>query len=441
VNSVKLMLRFLIAAGLLLVLLIPLFLIRSTINERERYRNEAVHEVGESRARQQQLLGPVLVIPWSEQYQSETRDADGRVKIELLTRDGRDVYLPQQLQIEGELHPDARRLGLFKVPVYTWDARVRADFYTLPPVSGRTYGRAYLALGVSDVRGLVGSPALRVNGEALTAQPGSRLLENQSSGLHALLPGEGETWADTPITVELDFILDGTRRLSIVPVGDDNTITLTSSWPHPSFVNGNFLPNEREVGADGFKATWAISSLASTAQRQLRQKLGNHGTDRSLEVLNVALVDPIDVYTLADRASKYGILFIVLTFVGFVLFELIQRLRIHPLQYLLIGLALAIFFLLLLSLSEHIAFWQAYLIAAAACIGLQGVYLSGVLRNRVFGLTFSGLLAALYAVLYLLLQSEGYALLMGSILLFAILAVIMWMTRKLDWYEVGANLR
>jgi len=152
-------------------------------------------------------------------------------------------------------------------------------------------------------------------------------------------------------------------------------------------------------------------------------------------------VDPIDVYTLADRASKYGILFILLTFVGFVLFELIQRLRIHPLQYLLVGLALAIFFLLLLSLSEHIAFWQAYLIAAAACIGLQGVYLAGVLHNRAFGLAFSGLLGTLYAVLYLLLQSEGYALLMGSILLFAILAAIMWMTRKLDWYEVGANLR
>jgi len=441
VNSVKLLLRFLIVGALLLVLLIPLLLIRGTISERERYRAEAVHEVGESRARAQQLLGPVLVIPWSEQYQNETKDADGRVKIELLTRDGRDVYMPQQLQVGGELQPDERRLGLFKVPVYTWDAHVRAGFATAPQVAGRTYGQAYLALGISDVRGLVGSPALRVNGEALTPQPGSKILENQSSGLHALLPERDDAWADTAISVELDFILDGTRRLSIVPLGDDTSVTLTSTWPHPSFVNGNFLPNEREVGADGFKAQWAISSLASTAQRQLRQKLGNDSTGRALEVLNVALVDPIDVYTLADRASKYGILFIVLTFVGFVLFELIQRLRIHPLQYLLVGLALAIFFLLLLSLSEHIAFWQAYLIAAGACIGLQGVYLTGVLRNRAYGLTFSGLLGALYAVLYLLLQSEGYALLMGSILLFAILAAIMWMTRKLDWYEVGANLR
>jgi len=441
VNSLKLLLRFLVVGGLLLVLLIPLLMIRGTIQERERYRNEAVHEVGESRARQQQLLGPVLVIPWSEQYRNETKDADGKVKIELLTRDGHDVYMPQQLQIEGELHPDERRLGLFKIQVYTWNARVRAGFYPLSPASGRTYKRAYLALGVSDVRGLVGSPALRVNGEALTPQPGSKVLEEQSSGLHAVLPDEGEHGYGTPISVELAFVLDGTRRLSIVPLGDDTRVSLTSTWPHPSFVNSNFLPNEREVGADGFKAQWAISSLASTAQRQLWHALGQHSTDRHIEVLGVNLVDPVDVYTLADRASKYGILFILLTFVGFVLFELIQRLRIHPLQYLLVGLALAIFFLLLLSLSEHIAFWQAYLVAAAACIGLQGVYLTGVLRNRTFGLAFSGLLGALYAVLYLLLQSEGDALLMGSILLFAILAAIMWMTRKLDWYEIGANLR
>jgi len=262
-NSLKLLLRFLIVGGLLLLLLIPLLLIRGTIQERERYRNEAVHEVGASRAREQQLLGPVLVIPWSEQYRNETKDADGQVKIEFLTRERYDLYMPQQLQIEGDLVPDERRLGLFKVPVYTWNARVSAGFYPQPPVPGRTYGRAYLALGVSDVRGLVGSPALHVNGEALTPQPGSKVLEEQSSGLHAVLPGEGDRWSDTPINVELAFVLDGTRRLSIVPLGDDTSVSLTSAWPHPSFVNGNFLPNEREVGADGFKAQWAISSLAS----------------------------------------------------------------------------------------------------------------------------------------------------------------------------------
>ena len=161
----------------------------------------------------------------------------------------------------------------------------------------------------------------------------------------------------------------------------------------------------------------------------------------NVDALQVSLVDPIDVYTQADRASKYGILFVVLTFVGFALFELIKRLPIHPLQYLLVGLALAIFFLLLLSLSEHIAFWQAYLVSAIACIGLQFIYLSGVLKSWARAAGFATMLTLLYGVLYGLLVSEDNALLMGSLLLFGILAVIMWVTRKVDWYALGTELR
>jgi len=238
--------------------------------------------------------------------------------------------------------------------------------------------------------------------------------------------------------VELEFVLDGTRSLSVVPVGDDTRVSLASTWPHPLF-GGSFAPNERHIDDAGFKAEWAVSSLASAAQEQLRRELRSDGG--AVEALEVALVDPVDVYTQVDRASKYGILFVLLTFVGFALFELIRRLRIHPLQYLLVGLALAIFFLLLLSLSEHIAFWQAYLVSAVACIGLQGFYLSGVLRSWRHGLGFATLLTLLYGVLYLLLASENNALLMGSLLLFGILAAIMWLTRKVDWYDLGGGLR
>jgi inner membrane protein len=161
----------------------------------------------------------------------------------------------------------------------------------------------------------------------------------------------------------------------------------------------------------------------------------------TLDALEVRLVDPVNVYSQADRATKYGVLFVVLTFVGFALFELIRRLPIHPLQYLLVGLALAIFFLLLLSLSEHIPFWQAYVVSAAACIGLQGAYLSHVLQSRARGFGFAAMLTVLYAVLYGLLVSEDNALLMGSLLLFGLLAATMWITRKVDWYALGANLR
>jgi len=436
VNSLKLLLRFLIVGALLLVLLVPLLLIRGTISERARYRNDAVHTVGESHAREQQLMGPVLVIPWNEPYRHESKDADGNVKVETLTRQRHELYLPERLQIEGEMTPEQRRLGLFKVPVYALNAKLRAGFAT-HPTPGRDYQESYLAFGISDVRGLSGTPEMRINGDAIALQPGSRWLESQGygGGVHGGLSGLEALPNGATLEVEFDFVLNGTRQLSIVPLGEGNEVALNSSWPHPSFVNGNFLPTH-ETGADGFAARWAISSLATRAQNQVR-----NADIHNLEVLRVDLVEPVDVYTLTDRASKYGILFVLLTFVGFVLFELIKRLRIHPLQYLLVGLALAIFFLLLLSLSEHLAFWQAYVISSGACIGLLGVYLAGVLHRRTYGMVFSGLLGALYAALYLLLQSEGYALLMGATLLFAILAAIMWMTRKLDWYEVGANLR
>jgi len=237
--------------------------------------------------------------------------------------------------------------------------------------------------------------------------------------------------------VQLSFTLAGTQGLEVVPVADDTRVQIASAWPHPSFT-GDFLPVQRSVRADGFDAQWAVSSLASQAQTQLQQL---KTADTRLDALRVELIDPVDVYTLADRASKYGILFVVLTFVGFGLFELIRRLPIHPLQYLLVGLALAMFFLLLLSLSEHVAFWIAYVVSALACIGVQLVYLSGVLRSWARAAGFAAGLSALYGALYGLLVSEDNALLMGALLLFGVLALIMWVTRRVDWYALSAELR
>ena len=441
-TSLKLLLRFAIVGGLALLLLIPLLLIRGTINERESYRDQAIERVAQSRAGEQTLIGPVRVLPWKQTREVEV-DVEGSAqrKTELRTEHGYDLQMPTRLNVQGKMRPDERRVGLFKVPVYSWQAKLQAEFAPVnyAAVAGRTYERPYLALGVADVRGLVGTPNLRVDGRAVPLQSGSGVLEETSKGLHAPLTAlvditQGVLREGTK--VELEFVLDGTRSLSVVPVGDDTRVALDSPWPHPLF-GGSFLPNERTIDDSGFKAQWAVSSLASAAQAQLLKNI--RGVGGSVESLNVALVDPVDVYTQADRATKYGILFVLLTFVGFALFELIKQLKIHPLQYLLVGLALAIFFLLLVSLSEQIAFWQAYLISAAACIGLQGFYLSGVLRSWKYGLGFSTMLTLLYGVLYMLLASENNALLMGSLLLFGILAVIMWITRKVDWYELSSR--
>lgn len=440
-KSLKLLLRFAVVGGLVILLMLPLMLIRGTINERETYRDQATRNVAQSTAGAQQVLGPLRAVPWVETEEVEFTDDKGLLRRRVEKREGTLLQPPVQLDVSGELLPETRRLGLFKVRVYRWQGQVSANYENqLPAASGkgvREYGQPYLVLGLSDVRGLIGSPALSYDGATAKFEPGTRAFKERFNGVNAPLP------AINPLTptsrAQLKLALAGTESLSVVPIGDDNKIALSSKWPHPSFL-GDFLPSQRLVKPDGsgFDASWEISSLASKSQSQLASP---NTSAEHIESLRVSLVDPVDVYTLADRASKYGILFVVLTFVGFALFELIKRLPIHPLQYLLVGLALAVFFLLLLSLSEHIPFWQAYLVSAAACIGLQFVYLSGVLKSWLRAGGFAVMLTALYGVLYGLLVSEDNALLMGSLLLFGILAAIMWITRKVDWYELGTSLR
>ncbi len=243
----------------------------------------------------------------------------------------------------------------------------------------------------------------------------------------------------------LELTLEGIERQHFVPVGKTNAVTLNSAWPHPQF-SGRFLPSpsNRTIDDSGFKATWNISSLATTAQQQIRRNELNGAAAEgqrasTLDRFSVGFIEPVNVYSLADRATKYGLLFVVLTFGAFFIFEMLKRLPIHPIQYLLVGLALAVFFLLLVSLSEKIEFGVAYLSASVACIALISFYLAYVLRDWKRGVGFGLGLTLLYSALYGLLISESNALVMGSILLFAILAAVMVATRKIDWYQVGTG--
>ena len=454
-KSLKLLLRFFTVGGLVLLLLIPLMMIRGAIQDRQNYRAQAVQRVSQSMAGPQQLVGPLRVVPWREARVVNEPGIGGTPVTRTDVVEGYSFQTPKTMEVQGGLKPDVRRIGLYNVRVFEWQAGLKATFdpLKLTVVPGRTYGQPYLVLGLGDVRGLVGTPDFKVDGAAVTLESGTQAMSERLHGMHATLPEfVGEMLPAS--RVDANFRLNGTQSLGIAPIADSNKIALGSTWPHPSFA-GRFLPNQRRIQADGFNAEWEISSLASAAQSQLskgeglltqREKTvdaeyGQSVGESAIDSVEVSLVDPVDVYTQADRASKYGILFVVLTFVGFALFELIKRLPIHPLQYLLVGLALAIFFLLLLSLSEHIDFVKAYLISAVACIGLQFVYLSGVLKSWLRAGGFAVMLTALYGVLYSLLISEDNALLMGSLLLFGILAAIMWITRKVDWYELGSSLR
>jgi inner membrane protein len=422
---------------LMVVLLIPLQMINATIKDRTNYRQEAVTKIAESYAGPQLVAGPVLVVPYIDTRREDVVDAAGKhVETETKTA-GHWLYFPKTLAFDGKLRPSERNLGLHRVRVYELQSLSQAHFeLVLPPAPGdaaQSIGMPYLSYEIADVRGLVGTPALAVDGAPVPLRQGIGG-HRGGRGLHAFLPGAApEHGAQLRFDARFASNLGGTESLQVVPIADSNHIALASSWPHPQF-SGRFLPRNRQIGAQGFSAAWDISSLASSAQAQYAKD-----GDEPIEALQVGLVDPVNVYSQADRASKYGILFVLLTFVGFLMFELVKRLPIHPIQYGLVGLALAIFFLLLLSLSEHMEFWQAYLAAAAACIGLQGMYLSAVLRSAARGWGFAGALTLLYGALYGLLVSEDNALVLGSLMLFAILAAIMLATRHIDWYAPMAT--
>jgi inner membrane protein len=434
---VRYAMKAVVIAVLMVVLLIPLQMINATIKDRTNYRTEAVAKIAESYAGPQLLTGPVLVVPYLDTVREQVVDAAGK-HIETETRTpGHWLYFPRTLAFDGKLRPSERNLGLHRVRVYELSSLSQAHFeLALPPAptdGSRALGQPYLSYGIADVRGLVGTPSLAIDGAAVPLRQGIGG-HRGGRGLHAFLPGAvPEQGTSLRFDARFASNLGGTESLQVVPIADSNHIALASSWPHPQF-SGRFLPRSRQIGANGFHAAWDISSLASAAQAQYAKE-----GDEPIEALQLGLVDPVNVYSQADRASKYGILFVLLTFVGFLMFELIKRLPIHPIQYGLVGLALAIFFLLLLSLSEHMEFWQAYLAAAAACIGLQGLYLSAVLRSAARGWGFAGALTLLYGALYGLLVSEDNALVLGSLMLFAILAAIMLATRHIDWYAPTAN--
>jgi inner membrane protein len=271
-------------------------------------------------------------------------------------------------------------------------------------------------------------------------------------GFHAVLP-ESTRAMQEALEAQVVVELAGTAALAVAPIAGDTRMSLQGDWPHPSF-GGRFLPVVREVRDDGFQSSWKIPSLATSAPEDFARHAvlcapsmpdttpeaappepGAQGK-RCIETFDVAFIDPVNPYSLSDRAIKYGLLFIGLTFLAVGSLEVLRQLRVHPIQYLLVGCAVSIFFLLLLSLSEHFRFGLAYTIAASACVTLLGFYARHLLRGWLPGLLFGAGVAALYAALYVLLQLEQTALVVGSVLLFAVLASAMVLTRHVDWYRL-----
>ena len=448
-----------------LLLMVVLGRIEGLVWERKGRGEEAVRNVEHSHAAAQAVLGPLLERACVEEWDVATGTGNDRT-VSTSRREFRLQQLPSRLSVDSRTKADPMWRGLFKVNAWAGHFAVAADFASLAPMQpgaehdgGRLQCAApVLLLALSDVRG-VRTATVSVDDQALRVEPGTPDAA-YPRGFHATLaPGRADgDAAARPLSVRLELDLVGTSQLAWVPAADSLRWTLQSDWPHPSF-GGQFSPADRTVRADGFSATWNLSSLATTAPADVAKGLGlctpatpvanaADGADDAaskpiacLDLMNVAFIDPVNPYVLSDRAIKYDLLFIVLTFIAVGLIEVLSGRRVHPVQYALVGLALSLFFLLLLSLSEHLPFEQAYAAAASACALLLGVYATSMLGRKLAGLLFGAGIALLYGLLYALLQMEQNALLIGSVMLFAALAAVMMLTRRIDWYAMFARLR
>ncbi|MFA5083659.1 MAG: cell envelope integrity protein CreD [Hydrogenophilaceae bacterium] len=422
--------------ALALLALILIFAVKQVewkVQEREAARNGAAGAIADQYAREQQLVGPLIWLKCSEPATVSETDKDGVTRQRKVIGDCSRAVRPSLIEGQGDLAVSERYRGIYKARVYLASLKMGATLPGIQAGPGQTISAAYLVFGVSDPRGIKRIHVATRDGRVLDARPGvpGGPFEN---GFHIPLAPAALTHA---MDLALELEIAGSGRLDLAPVAESNDIKLHSAWPHPSFA-GRFLPESREIGADGFDARWRVNDFATGGDRVLSDRgdisAPGHWLSNSI---GVSLIDPVDAYTQTDRAVRYGFLFVLLTLGGFFLFELLKRKPVHPLQYLLIGFAVVLFFLLLLALSEHLAFAIAYPVAAGACVLLIAAYGRTLIGHWKGAAALGSGYALLYLGLYQLLASEDYALLMGAWLIFGLLALTMYLTRRLDWVHAG----
>lgn len=410
-------LRFVAVGFLVLVLGVPLALVSCVADERKAFRDTAVAKVAQSFGRAQRLAGPVIVIPLVQRV-----EADNNTMREQFL-----FVMPERLSLRLETRHDLRPVGIFKVPTLTANVTAEGEF---PPLDvealAAAHGtlrleRATIGFGVSDARGILDA-ALRWDEAELPLEPGSGPM-HRGLGTALANPAAGGAFA-------LQVELRGTGRFSTVPVGDRSFVTMRSTWPHPSF-DGRFLPEMGyEISDAGFRATWRTTELARGYPGEVVATHDGFFNHRDLD-LGFSVFEPVNLYVLVSRSVKYGVLFVALTLVSVLCLELSTGRRFHIVQYGVGGLGLTLFFLTLLALSEHLGFRWAYLGASVLLTGMIGCYVYGAAREGPLTALAVGMLAALYGVLFVLLQLEDFALLVGVGVLLVALAMLMWVTRRL----------
>ncbi|MES1240462.1 MAG: cell envelope integrity protein CreD [Acidobacteriota bacterium] len=428
--------KMIVIGLLILALMIPLFMVRGLIRERTERRDSVVFETGRTWGVEQVVGGPVLTVP----YLVHNKNDKGIVE----TWTQLAHFLPETIKMDGRLNPKLLKRGIYEVPVYRMENLHSSGVFLKPSFTqwrivpaDVLWDQAYLSVGISDMRGFRREVQMAWADRTLVLAPGGGVTGLWTTGLRVPISGLAALPEKASLPFAFDLSFQGSQSLFFLPLGKQTTATLSSSWKDPSF-KGGFLPDQREVSGKGFKATWTVPYYGRSYPQQWleaerEQVLTDQGVNES--AFGVSLYTPVDVYLKTERSVKYGMLFLVLTFLAFFLFEVFSPVSLHPMHYLLVGAALCLFYLLLLSVSEQIPFGMAYAAAAVAIVLLISGYSLAILGGKGRALTMGGMLGVLYGYLYVLLQAEDYALLLGSLGLLAILAVVMFLTRKVDWYS------
>lgn len=418
---------------LILVLLIPLQMVRGTINDRSQIHETARLDIQRTWGHSQLIAGPVLVLPYEAEHTNDRGDVSTRTT---------ELYvLPDALQIDSSVASEIRYRGIHEVPVYTATASLKGRFASIDAAelgidSGRVHwADAFVAVGISDGRAITETPSLGLAGRSIPFAPGGQLIDGLPPQIQAPLGAGAASDLSAPLSFDIELNFNGSESLYFLPLGDSTQVAMNSIWPSPSFA-GRYLPHTRDVSDGGFTAEWSVSSIGRTLPSRWTEHSAAAASATS-SAFGVDLYMPIGIYRLTLRAIKYGALFVVMTFVSYFLFETVAGLRLHPLQYLMVGLANVVFFLLLISMAEHIGFGLSYLASALASSGLVIAYSHAVLGARSRAGIVACLLFALYAFLYMTLKAESYALLAGALGLWVALAVAMFLTRRVDWYAMS----
>ena len=414
--------------GCIVLLSLPLMMVRELINERADYRSEVVDAIEQSTSGSQKLAGPLIAIPITETLTRMENQKEVNYQ-----RSWVYYWLPESLAVAGKQTVESRRVGIYSGQVWHNALQIKASFDPLRLAALRktniVLGQPRLVVSVGDARGIGAIHAPEVNGNVLSVEPG---LSGDGAGIHMPMPALAED--NKPLEIAFSLDLNGTGEFSLVPLGRNSELQLTSNWPHPGFL-GSFLPTQREVSAAGYRAHWQSSWFANDMGSYFKDDMEIPWS--RLPAFSADVMSLADQYQLTDRATKYAILLIGLTFMAFFVFESLTRRPLHPMQYLLVGLSLVLFYLVLLALSEHIGFTAAWLAASLSGAVMNGIYLQAVLRGWRNSLLFVAALLLLDGVMWFLLHSEDSALLLGTGVLALALSVLMFLTRRVDWYALS----